>query len=134
MSMVGMSGVSMGVNPKDNAIGQGKDARGTPLASMKEGARSHWCQDTAEGGKVDFSPSLAGQAAEPHAAAGRRGLTSWSSVYATKIDGTFFRAILPDLVGPDHWPRKCETVWGANLRVARDNVLTGQFCTTSSLR
>ncbi|GFH10378.1 hypothetical protein HaLaN_05681 [Haematococcus lacustris] len=49
------------------------------------------------------SPSLAGQAAELHAAAGRRGLTSWSAVYATKSGGTFFRAILPDLVGPDLW-------------------------------
>ncbi|GFH23764.1 hypothetical protein HaLaN_21431, partial [Haematococcus lacustris] len=51
------------------------------------------CKDTAEGGNVDFSPSLAGQAAELHAVAGRRGLTSWSSVHATKSDGTLFRAV-----------------------------------------
>ncbi|GFH07647.1 hypothetical protein HaLaN_02478, partial [Haematococcus lacustris] len=38
--------------------------------------------------------------------AGRRGLTSWSSVYATKSDGTFYRAILPDLVGPDWYTPK----------------------------
>ncbi|KAJ9512360.1 hypothetical protein QJQ45_012862 [Haematococcus lacustris] len=34
-----------------------------------------------------FKRVLVGQAAEHHAAAGRRGLTSWSAVYATKSDG-----------------------------------------------
>ncbi|GFH11960.1 hypothetical protein HaLaN_07561 [Haematococcus lacustris] len=88
----------MGANPKNNATKSVRDSRGTPFASLQE--------DTAEGGNVDFSPSLAGQAAELHAAAGRRGLTSWSSAYATKSDGTYFRAILPDLVGPDcKYPR-----------------------------
>ncbi|GFH25827.1 hypothetical protein HaLaN_23859 [Haematococcus lacustris] len=77
----------MGVNPKDNAIGQGRDARGTSLASMKEKPDGYVA---ATSGKpiskialqICMTAPHPGQAAELHAAAGRRGLTSWSSVGA----------------------------------------------------
>ncbi|GFH28043.1 hypothetical protein HaLaN_26459, partial [Haematococcus lacustris] len=136
MSMVGMSGVSMGVNPKDNAIGQGRDARGTPLASMKEllmGAMSILQSLGAETRRLrisnkqqidlknstadlhDATPtryadrptsgrstSLVVAALLPSCGAARRSGASRFDLLKFSIrDGTFYRAILPDLVGPD---------------------------------